>query len=271
MKTSEKKVILITGVSSGIGKASAEHLSSLGHNVYGTCRKNIDENLPFVNLKMDVTDDKSIQNVISRIIQEEKKIDVLINNAGIGIVGPLEDFSMEEIQLQFDVNFFGVVRMCLAVIPVMKSQNSGTIINVSSLGGLLGMPFQTYYAATKFAIEGFSESMRMEMKRFNINTVMVEPGDIKTSFTTNRIVVEKAKRNDPELALFLEALKIMEKDETNGADPMIVAKLMGKIINKKHPALRYPATSLEQMPIPLLKRILPHFLSEKTIASHYHV
>jgi short-subunit dehydrogenase len=161
--------------------------------------------------------------------------------------------------------------MCQAVIPIMKAQKGGTIINVSSLGGMLAMPFQAYYSASKFAIEGLSENMRMEMKRFNIKIVMVEPGDIKTSFTDNRIIAKNARGESPELVDFKNTLKVIEKDENNGADPRIVAKLIKQIIVKKHPALRYTATSLEQKIVPFLKRILPYCLFEKIIASHYHV
>jgi len=271
MKTEDKKVILITGVSSGIGAVCADLLAKSGYIVYGTSRKIRESQSLFEVLKMDVTSEESIQNVVQYIVGKEKKIDILINNAGIGIAGPLENCSMEEIQMQFDVNFFGVVRMCKAVIPIMKARQEGTIINVSSLGGILGMPFQAYYTATKFAIEGFSETMHMELKRFRIKTILIEPGDIKTNFTDNRIIAKDAQGNDPDLIAFKNALDVIVKDETHGADPKMVAKLMLKIITKKNPALRYPATSFEQGLVPVLRRILPYFLFEKIIASHYQV
>lgn len=271
MKTSNKKVILITGVSSGIGAVCAELLSKSGYTVYGTSRKTQPSHGQFEVVKMDVTDEESIQSAIQYVIGKEKRIDILINNAGIGIAGPLENSSMEEIQLQFDVNFFGVVRMCKAVIPIMKAQQGGTIINVSSLGGILGMPFQAYYAAAKFAIEGFSESMHMELKRFKIKTVLIEPGDIKTNFTDNRIIVKNAQGKDPDLDAFNNALKVIVNDETHGADPVMVARLILKIISKKNPGLRYPATSFEQGLVPILRRLLPYSLFEKIIASHYGV
>jgi short-subunit dehydrogenase len=271
MKATVPKVILITGVSSGIGAACAEYLSALGHKVYGTIRKDVNQTGSYNFIKMDITDEKSIQSGVKLIIEKEKRIDFLINNAGMGIAGPIEDCSMDDIQLQFDVNFFGLVRMCKAVIPFMKEQQGGTIINVSSLGGILGMPYQAYYCASKFAIEGFSETMHMELKQYKINTVLVEPGDIKTGFTGNRKIINKDKLDSPEFAQYKKSIEVIEKDENNGANPKIVAKLICNIVGKKRPGFRYTATTLEQKPVSLLKRILPYSLFEKIIASHYKV
>jgi short-subunit dehydrogenase len=189
----------------------------------------------------------------------------------MGIAGPIEDCSIDSIRLQFDVNFLGLARMCQAVIPVMKESGGGTIINISSLGGLLGMPYQAFYCASKFAIEGFSETMSMELKRYKIKTILVEPGDIKTNFTGSRIIINKEKMENPEYSAYKTTMEVIEKDESNGADPKIVAKLIYRIIHKKHPRFRYTATTLEQKPVSLLKRILPYFLFEKIIASHYKV
>ncbi len=133
------------------------------------------------------------------------------------------------------------------------------------------MPFQAYYVASKFAVEGLSETMSMELKRFKIRTVLVEPGDIKTSFTSNRIFIKKIESDRQDLIQFRKTLEIIEKDENNGGNPLIVAKIVKKIVGKKRPCFRYPATKFEQSPVPLLKRILPYAWFEKIIASHYKV
>ncbi len=180
------KIIFITGVSSGIGKKCAEYLSGLGHKVYGTCRQQIGGVVPYTILQMDVIDKASVQQAVQKVLENEKKIDVLINNAGIGIGGSIEEYSDEEIKKQFDTNFFGTLNLCRTVIPSMRNNGGGMIINISSLGGLMGLPFQGIYSATKYAIEGLSEALRMEVKSAGIKVVLVNPGDFKTNFTDNR-------------------------------------------------------------------------------------
>ena len=182
------RIILITGASSGIGKSCAEYLSKKGFIVFGTSRnasfppKDIGGKYPIM-IKMDINDDDSIKNAIEYIIKEFGRIDVLINNAGYGIGGAIEDYTIEKVKEQFETNFFGQLRVCNSILPIMRNQQSGLIINISSIGGLLGLPFQGLYSATKFAIEGMTEALRMEVKEFGIKVVLVEPGDFKTSFT----------------------------------------------------------------------------------------
>jgi NAD(P)-dependent dehydrogenase (short-subunit alcohol dehydrogenase family) len=265
-----QKVILITGVSSGIGKACAGYLAGLGHKVYGTSRRNTSDTLPYEVLLMDVTNKSSIQQVIQTVILKEKRIDVLINNAGMGIAGSIEDYTDEEIDLQFRTNFFGTLHVCRAVIPFMREQRSGLIINTSSLGGLAGLPFQGMYSATKFAIEGMSEALRMELKQFGIKVVLINPGDFKTNFTSNRVLA--SRHNDsPYKEQFEKSLGILENDENIGSDPIKIAKKIEKIINKKSPKVRYLIGGLDQVLFLRSRGILPSKWFASVMASHYKV
>jgi short-subunit dehydrogenase len=168
------KVILITGSSSGIGKASAEYLAQQGHIVFGTSR------YPGSYPKPDSYTVDSIQTAVDQIVEDKGRIDVLINNAGFGIAGAMENTSIGKAKEQFETNFFGTVRLIKSVLPIMRKQDSGLIINISSIGGLIGLPYQSMYSASKFAIEGLTESLYKELRSSNIKIVLVEPGDFKT-------------------------------------------------------------------------------------------
>ena len=179
------KVIIITGASSGFGKATAERLAKRGHTVYGICRREMSH--PTIHyMQADIRDKEHIKQIVNTIYEKEKHIDVLINNAGMGIGGALELATTEEIQVQMGTNFMGCVNMCQEVLPYMRRQRSGKIINLSSIGGIMGLPYQGYYSASKFAIEGFSEALSAEVKGFGISVSMVEPGDFATNFTSSR-------------------------------------------------------------------------------------
>ena len=191
-----RKVVLITGASSGIGKETAKLLADGGFIVYGTARrlsKMQDLKKGGVKiLKMDVTDDYSMVKGVNEILKKEKRIDVLINNAGYGSFGALEDVPISEAKNQFEVNIFGMARLIQLVLPHMRKQNSGKIINISSMGGKFGEPHGSWYHSTKFAVEGLSDSLRMELKPFNIDVVIVEPGAVKTEW--NKIAGENLEK-----------------------------------------------------------------------------
>jgi NADP-dependent 3-hydroxy acid dehydrogenase YdfG len=263
------KVIFITGVSSGLGKHTAVCLANNGFTVYGSSRKGIQINEGVIPLKMDVTDVKSIQEAVNTIIEKEGKIDVLINNAGMGISGSIEEATTEEINLQMDTNFLGMVHVIQAVLPSMRHQGCGTIINMSSLAGICALPFQGFYSASKYAIVGFSDSLRMEVKPFNIKVVVIEPGDFHTNFTANRLIQERAKKVSPYEAQFRKTMDIIEKDETGGIHPDILARKVLKIINCKNPCQVYVVSSFEQRLVPYIKRLLPHKWFYSIIGSHY--
>jgi NAD(P)-dependent dehydrogenase (short-subunit alcohol dehydrogenase family) len=266
------KVILITGISSGLGKFTAEYLVDLNYKVYGTSRNEMDVKKGIYLLKTDITDDQSVVNTVQIVVEKEGRIDVLINNAGYGVGGPVEFHSTEEAMLQIDTNLMGTFRMCKAILPVMRKQNYGTIINISSIGGLMGLPFQGFYSASKFAIEGLTESLRYETRKFNVNMVLVNPGDFKTKFTANRKSISAMSAENAYSSQYHKSIAIIEKDETVlGCEPTILAKKIACIIEKKNPATRYIVASFEQKLAVWLKYILPEKLFFRIIGSHYGV
>ncbi len=268
---SSQKTILITGVSSGFGKASAEYLSQAGHIVYGTTRKLKHPDTPYTQIEADITCHDSIKDAISTIIKKEGHLDVLINNAGMGIAGPIEETSITEAKEQFEINLFALMAVTQQVLPVMRQQNSGLIINISSIAGLIATPFQGVYSASKFAVEGLTESLRMECKSWGINVVLVEPGDFKTGFTKNRKIVARAKKQSQYEPQFSKALRTMEKDERNGYPSERLAKLIARIITTESPKLRYSTGPyLERLAI-ILKKILPSSWFEWIIMKSYQL
>lgn len=266
------KVILITGISSGFGKSTATLLAQKGHTVYGTIRKQTETD-PLVHvLQMDLTRPDSISKAVTELMEKEGRIDVLINNAGMHSGGPIETTPIEILKLQMDTNFMGMVMLTRAVLPVMRKQGSGTIINFGSIGGLMGLPFQAFYSAGKFAIEGFSEALRMEVSAFNINVVVINPGDFRTSNSANRRgFLAPSSENDPYREQFEKSLAIIEKDEANGQGPEKLAKKLVQIVERKNPKQCYIIASLEQKLAVVLKYILPGKIFRKILSGHYGI
>jgi len=267
-----KKIILITGISSGFGKQTARLLAERGHKVYGTVRREAGSEQGVNYLKMDLTDYASVKNAISNVLEKEGRIDVLINNAGAHTGGPIETSPMENIRVQMDTNFMGLVNITKELLPVMRKQGGGTIINFSSIGGLMGLPFQGYYSASKFAIEGFSEALRMEVSAYNIKVVLINPGDFHTSNSANRRnYLAPTGNDDPYNKQFEVSLAQIEKDESNGWDPAVLAAKIVKIAESKNPKQRYIIASFEQKLAVVLKYILPGKLFRKILADHYKI
>ncbi len=267
-----KKVILVTGASSGIGLACANALQAAGHTVYGSARS-LDRltSVSFKPIELDVTDDASAKAAIEKIISAEGKLDVLVNNAGNGVAGPAYAMPVEDAKKQFEVNFFGVVRMCGAALPGMLKNNSGMVVNISSLAGLFGLPYQSMYSASKYAVEGYSESLRMELRKTGVKIVVINPGDFKSDFSQNRQKIEFTLPH-PELKNAYDvAVASMEKDESIAPSPDMLAKKLVSIVSSGSPKHSYLVGLMGQTIAPKLKRILPGSLFEKLMCEHYGI
>ncbi|MCF7832564.1 MAG: SDR family NAD(P)-dependent oxidoreductase [Candidatus Marinimicrobia bacterium] len=264
---STSKVVFITGASSGIGKSTAEYLSQLGYKVYGTSRRPEANPEPehYTMLKMDVRDEASVKETVETIILREGRIDVLVNNAGYGIGAAIEDSTPKMAEEQVDTNFFGVYRVQHYVLNKMKEQDSGLIINMSSIGGVIGLPYQGLYSASKFAVEGMTEALYKEFNKRNIRVCMIEPGDFKTGFTASR---ENVLGENVQLE---KAREVIEHDEQSGKSPILIAKLIEKIIKKRKPKLRYVTGAFYQKITIFLKKALPNRWFDAIISGYYKV
>ena len=248
-----QNVALVTGSSSGIGFETALLLARNGFNTYASMRnleksKNITEianreKLPLQVVQLDVNDDASVKEAITKIVAENQRIDVLVNNAGYGLLGALEDLSIEEIKAQFETNFFGVVRVTQQVLPVMRKQKSGTIVNVSSVGGRMSFPGLSAYHSTKFALEGLSESISYELEPFGIRVVVIEPGVIRTNIMNSSILAKKALDPKSPYFSFIQQLeksfKSAMENTSASSPPEEVAKVILQAVTSERPKLRY--------------------------------
>jgi NAD(P)-dependent dehydrogenase (short-subunit alcohol dehydrogenase family) len=278
------KVVLITGASSGIGQASAQYLHQKGYRVYGTSRKvqrhpsrnptkvsRAESAAAFPMFQMDVDSDQSVRNGVDYILTKEGRIDVVVNNAGFGIAGAVEDTSLEEAQALFETNIWGAFRVCKAVLPLMRAQRSGYIITISSIGGHIAIPFQGLYSASKFALEGMTEALRMEVRRFGIHVVLIEPGDCCTQFTVNRCRTIESHHNQAYAEQCNAAVEVMEHDEMHGFAPDKIARVLERIIRKPSPRLRYAVAPPPQKLAVVLKKVLPSRLFEFLIMKYYRL
>jgi NAD(P)-dependent dehydrogenase (short-subunit alcohol dehydrogenase family) len=264
-----KKIILVTGISSGFGRETAKVLAEKGHSVYGTVRIDCDAPDRVSLLKMDLTDHGSVDRAVKTIIEKEGRIDILINNSGMHTGGPVETTPEENIRLQMNTNFTGMVHLTKAVLPEMRRNGGGMIINISSIGGLMGLPFQAFYSASKFAVEGFSEALRMEVKRFNIKVIVINPGDFHTSNSANRRkFLAPAGTYQGQ---FERSLKVIEKDEADGWGPEILAQKISMILESNNPRQRYVVASFEQKLAVVLKKLLPGKWFTWILTSHYKI
>lgn len=266
------KVIFITGISSGFGRESAALLAKCGHTVYGTARTQCEVNEGINLLIMDLTDRESISKAVRSVVEREGKIDVLVNNAGMHTGGPVETAPEDHLRAQMETSFLGMVFLTRDVLPVMRAGGGGRIINISSIGGLMGLPFQGFYSAAKFAVEGFSEALRMEVKNFNIKVVVINPGDFRTNNSANRRkFLAPSGAGDPYTSQFEKSLSVIERDEAGGNDPVVLAKKLAGIIDCSNPRQRYIIASADQKLAVLLKRTAPGKLFTRILASHYGI
>lgn len=244
------QVALITGCSSGIGYETALMLARNGFHIFATMRDTKKSNslarisekekLALKILELDVNDGKSIENAINRIKSEAKRIDILINNAGYGLVGFFEDLTLDEIRNQFETNFFGVLNITKNVIPIMRLQKRGTIVNISSGAGQVGFPGISAYVSSKFAVEGFSESLMYELSPFGIKVIIIEPGVVRTNFFRNCVISEESTKNRSPYSRSLDKIqKNIDLMQEHATSPIDVAKIILQVLSTDEPKQRY--------------------------------
>ena len=273
-KHREATVVLITGATSGIGQACAQHLARRGYQVFGTGRRapfpprSTPEGSP-VLIHMDVTQDESVRRAVDYIVERAGRIDVLVNNAGYSLAGAVEDTSIEEAKAQFETNFFGVHRVCRAVLPVMRAQGSGLIVNIGSIAGVIALPFQPFYSATKFALAGFTEALSHEVRPFGIRVTLIAPGDIRTSVTENRVRAAAWTSDSPYASYAKRALEIQERDERHGGSPEEVAILLERIVRAHNPAPHYRVGPFFERVAAVLKGVVPARFFHWAVGKYY--
>jgi short-subunit dehydrogenase len=269
----ESKIILITGASSGMGKDAALALLKEGHVVYGAARR-VEKMKELVSegghaIKLDVTESEEVRQGVDRVMKEQGRIDVLVNNAGYGLYGSVEDVSMEEARHQFEVNIFGLAQITKEVLPHMRHQKSGKIINISSMGGRIYTPLGSWYHATKHALEGWSDCLRLELKQFGIDVVVIQPGVIETEFgdVLMEPLLERSK-NSPYRDLAEKVAKATGETYANGkaSDPAVITKLILKAINSKNPRTRYSAGKFAK-PMMLIRKYLGDSVFDSAVMS----
>lgn len=263
------KVVCITGASSGIGKAMGEYLISKGCVVLGSSR-NPDKytNSKFPLFELDVRDEASVNSFISKVIKKAGKIDVLINNAGVGITGPIEETPETEIKAVFETNYYGPVRVIKAVLPYMRKQQSGLIINVTSIAAYMGLPYRGFYSASKAALEVTTEALRMEVKQFGVELTNVAPGDFATNIASGRYHAPLLE-GSPYKEAYGNTLELMNTHVDSGKNPDEMGEAIYKIIQSKKTNVSYKVGSVMQKFSVVLKNNLPGSVYENMLMNHY--
>ncbi len=262
----QNKVILITGTSSGIGLVIANHLHRQGHRVYGTSRTKKDET-GYSWFAMDVTSTASVHSVVDQILSKEGQIDFLVNNAGIGMISTFEEAPETNLQMVMDTNFHGIVRTIQAVLPHMRERGQGGIINVSSIAGLMGLPFRSIYCASKFAVEGLTEALRQEILPFGLQACTIQPGSIKTDIKGNR--VSHLPVDSPYNPQLQDAVRIIDDEVGRGIEAQAVANLVEKLIRQRPWRAKYVVAKPFQIAVSRLRPFFPASLFERMTMKHY--
>lgn len=262
------KVILITGASSGIGRITAKYLAEKGYVVYGTSRRDLEPEGNYQLLQLDVCDPESIKRAVAEIIQKEGRLDVLVNNAGMGITGPIEETPTEEMRRVFDTNFFGAIDMIKAVLPAMRVHGSGLIINITSIAGYMGLPFRGVYSATKGALELVGETLSMETRSFGVKVINVAPGDFATNIAAGRYHAPVIK-DSPYETIYQKNLDLMNEHVDTGGNPMDMAVRIYELIETRKLKIHYRVGPFTQKLSILLKKILGDRRYERLLMRHY--
>ena len=256
--------IIITGTSTGIGFALAEYFGKKGHQVYGLSRKNTESDF-FKTIPTDITNHSQVEHAISEILKTEKSIDLLINNAGMGMVGAVEDSTQEEILKLFNLNLVGAVQMMTGVLPKMREQKSGKIINISSIGSEMGLPFRGFYSASKSALDKVTEAIRYEVSPWKIDVCTLHLGDIKTKIAENRV---KTEVSEPYKKTFEKVYALMNSHVDDGSEPVEVAEYIEKLLEKKTWKAHYYFGKFGQKIGVPLKWILPQNFYENLMKKY---
>jgi NAD(P)-dependent dehydrogenase (short-subunit alcohol dehydrogenase family) len=251
------KVILITGASAGIGRSCADRLHESGWTVVGASRRGSSSS-GWSPLAMDVNDDESVRSGVATVLQQHSRLDAVIACAGWGLAGPVELTPVAEAKDQLETNFWGAVRVVQEALPIMRHQGGGRIILISSIGGMIGIPFQAFYSASKFAMEGYGEALAYEVAPFGIHVSLVEPGNVRTDFTSNRRDVPSSPGEETYSAAVAKAVGLMEKDEANGVDPGDVATAVERVLTASRPRRRISVGKMDERIGILGKRLLPY-------------
>jgi len=264
-----QKIVLITGASSGLGLATAMHLHKHGYRVFGTCRdpKKQTHQFPFELLALEITAADSIQNCVAEVVNKATRLDVLINNAGVGITGPMEELELKAVEENFAINCFGPLQMAQAVLPIMRKQGEGTIINITSIAGYMGLPFRGAYSASKSALSILTESLRMEVKGFGIKVCTLAPGDYATDIASRRYHAP-VLQNSP-YKKYAEGLETMNTHVDQGNPPDEIAKAVAALLQKPSLKVHYQVGPFMQKLSKTLKKLLPSRIFEKLIMNHY--
>jgi NAD(P)-dependent dehydrogenase (short-subunit alcohol dehydrogenase family) len=264
---SDPRIVLLTGASSGIGRASAARLAQTGFRVFGMARTAPPaHDGGFAFLPGDIRDDGSVRECVSRVLREAGRVDVLVNCAGVIVAGPAEEMLPDEIMDQVQTNLLGTMRMCQAVLPAMRKQWGGRIITVGSLAGLMGLPFQSAYSASKYGIEGYSESLQMEVQGFGIRVVVVDPGDIATEITLHRKVTRGSGSGSPYKQNFDDAMRSQAESEKHGWKVERVARLIERVVRSRRPRFRYTPGPFVERISPVARRLIPDRLYLRILA-----
>ena len=266
-----KRVAFVTGATSGLGLAISRSLLDIGYIVYGAGRRQQPPDLPqdFIYVPTDVALDESVNKSRDFVLSQESHIDLLVCAAGFGISGSIEDTPIDLAKAQFDVNFFGIARVVCAFLPSMRQHGRGRIIIVGSIAGKIGMPFQAYYSASKFALEGFVESLRYEVRRFNIEACIVEPGDFKTGFTGSRQKIMTPE--SPYYDQFERVIGVQEHDEINGLDPAKAGKKIAGLAVSKHLPTRLTIGPFFERFAVWIRRLIPDAWFEVFYRMYYRL
>ena len=269
----QSRVVLVTGASSGLGAACARRLAERGHRVYGTSRRAPppSEGLAAapVLIPMDVGDEASVEAGVSLVLAREGRLDVVVNNAGIGLAGSIEDTRVDEARALFETNFFGVHRVCRRVLPILRAQGEGLVVNVGSIGGVVAIPFQGIYSASKAALEALSDALRLELAPFGVRVVLVQPGDFCTAFTAHRVLAAAAGAGSAYRERCRRAVAVMEADERSGAPPEQLAALLVRIVEGRAAASRHFTGRLAQRVVARLRPVLPDRLVDRGLVAYY--